>query len=218
MKRAIYFLMSDEKKLNVEIKGFSDVVKRFYDNAVLATRDDMLVFMSQNNGYLITGGVYDGTNDFIHQYLGSYDVFQLVIDVSLFEQNGGKEALKSFCSNLLRLFGSHNVYRRLLLTITDINGTLDMSLASSENKSERSKVVFVVHPSLNDSSLWDENDVCSGSYNIGNVLWRTYVGRHSEIENMCFSQKRCDVFVGELLSRCFDLEEINSEFLGMSLS
>ena len=197
MRRLIYFLTRNESDLNGDIKGFSEVIRKFYSNVVLLSRDDVLVFLAGTNGYLVTGSVYDGSFDFINQYASDYDTFQLVIDKNIFETS---DMFRMFYNKLVQFFPTR---RQLIVTVTD---------TSVHANSAPDGFAFVVHPETNDGGMWQFDEACSGDYAVGNLIWRTYVGRHAEIEDMCFSCQRVAVFVGQLLARCFNLDEIDSLF------
>lgn len=197
MRRLIYFLTQNEVDLKGDIKGFSDIVRKFYSNVVLLSRDDILVFLPGTNGYLVTGSVYDGSFDFINQYACDYDTFQLVIDKRIFETS---EQFHAFYNKLIQFFPMR---RQLIVTVTD---KIVPTSISSEG------FVFVVHPETKEDGTWCLEESCSGDYAVGNLIWHTYAGRHAEIEDMCFSYQRADVFVGQLLARCFNLDEVDSLF------
>lgn len=197
MRRLIYLLTRSEAGLKGDIKGFTEVIRKFYSDSVLLSQDDVIVFLAGTNGYLVTGSAYDGSFDFINQYANDYDTFQLVIDKNIFET---PDMFRMFYNKLVRFFP---VRRQLIVTVTD---------TSVHTDSASDGFAFVVHPETNDDGTWQFDEACSGDYAVGNLIWHTYAGRHAEIEDMCFSYQRADVFVGQLLARCFNLDEVDSLF------
>lgn len=210
MRRAIYFVTLTEDMLKADIAGFSDVIRGTFADDILLPADDMLVFTTSNNGYLVTGSVYGDGFD-IPAYLDNYDVVEFVIhwlDVT----RKGIKTLRKICKNFYAIASTH---RGVVITVATPT-VFPSSYVDDWADAVLGCVAFFVCPSI-ENGVWCSSEPCSGSYDVGNMIWHIYAGRHYQIEDLCFSGRRACEYTGLLLARTFNVTDINELLMRRAL-
>lgn len=206
MRRLVYFLSATQDYLEGNIKSFTRIMREAAPDNILFDSNDCCVLMFNTNGYVIRGAVYDGSTSFISQLGSRYDNIHVVIERDVTDI----ETLGRFVEMLYKEHRELFSFARIEVTVVDSKFYLDNNkLCSSWPDNILGMTKFLVKPETDKDGCW-LTEISSSNYLLGNLIWHIYGGRYHEIENLCFSERRDCVFAGELLVRCFGLEEIDA--------
>ena len=203
MRRSVIFIEKDKKSIRRDISGMYKIVSDVFKGGMLLSEADKMVFQVGANGYLIAGIECPDDFTWLQQLVSAYDNVHVVVDNGMADEFS---KVVEYCKKLIHFIGKRKGFE---VSIADNKVYAD---ACEDVKwCKDNYVKLLVRPKECDEGGYSDEETSSGNYPLGNIIWSIYAGRYSQLEDLCYSDRLCNVFTAEVLSRCFGVKEIDAK-------